>query len=80
MDLFSSYGGITANKVVTGILKHLLSKTLAIQTNFIGANEKISFKDSKLLEIVIGNLFTNMHNMNFTLQMFIFIYINTIFD
>jgi hypothetical protein len=47
-------GGKTAQKITTGILRRLLSKELAIRTNFSGAGGKIAFGKLKLNNLVIG--------------------------
>ncbi|OXA61943.1 hypothetical protein Fcan01_00373 [Folsomia candida] len=59
VEVLGSFGGTTPQKVVTTMLLNLLSNSLAIKTNFIGANDKFGFKDSKLFASVIRALNEN---------------------
>ncbi|CAL8121242.1 unnamed protein product [Orchesella dallaii] len=49
----ASFGGKHLGKIVTTILKKLISPELAKQINFIGANQKIAFSNLKLCEAVL---------------------------
>ncbi|CAL8068024.1 unnamed protein product [Orchesella dallaii] len=49
----ASFGGKNLGKIVTTILKKLISPELAKQINFIGANQKIAFSNLKLCEAVL---------------------------
>ncbi|OXA48209.1 uncharacterized protein LOC118437193 isoform X1 [Folsomia candida] len=59
VDMFSSFGGKTPQKVVTGILQRLFSKELAVQTNYIGVHNKICFKSSPLAAAVLDGALEN---------------------
>lgn len=56
LHILSSFGGKTTQKVVSGILANLLTKQFATNINFIGSNDKFSFKNSYLCRIVVGKI------------------------
>jgi hypothetical protein len=50
-------GGKNTQKVTTGILSKLLSKTLALTISWGGTVQKLSFKDLRLCQVVTSNSF-----------------------
>ncbi|CAL8144781.1 unnamed protein product [Orchesella dallaii] len=55
----SAFGGKNLGKVVRIILKRIIGNSLAKQVNFIGANEKICFRELKLCSVLIDSTRNN---------------------
>jgi hypothetical protein len=65
VNYLAKLGGRSPQKTVSGILRRLISKKVAVQYNYTGAHQKLAFENLNISKIIVGENLNSYHFYTF---------------